>query len=466
MALIIKNGTIYTASDSYRADILAEGEKITHIAGKITAGKGDEVIDASGLEIYPGAIDVHTHLDMPFMGTVTADDFESGTIAAACGGTTALIDFATPAKGQPLGDAIKLWHKKAGGKSAIDYGFHIAIIEFNERVASEIPALIKEGITSIKCFLAYKGALMINDGEFIQTLEVAKRHGALVSVHAENGEMLTYLAGKLVAEGKTGPEYHEASHPAIAEGEAVHRGAALAKLAGTPLYIVHTSCKEALDEIKIAMADQRVIFGETCPQYLLLSNKLYHGNGFEAAKWVMSPPLRDGENNQIMWNAVRDGFIKVIATDHCSFNFKGQKDAGISSFAKIPNGAPGIGDRVNLVYSYGVAQGKISRNKFAEVMSTNPAKIFGMFPKKGSIAIGSDADFTIIDPAKKGKISVKTSHHKVDYNSFEGFKLHGMNVMTVSRGRLIARDDKFLGAIDHGQYLKRNKFNPDEWSAQ
>lgn len=464
MALIIKNGTIYTAADSYKADIRVDGETITQIADKITAGKNDEVIDASGLEIYPGAIDVHTHLDMPFMGTVTADDFESGTIAAACGGTTSLVDFAIPAKGQSLGETVQIWHKKAEGKSAVDYGFHIAIVEFNERVASEIPALIKDGITSFKCFLAYKGALMVTDGEFIEALNLAKKHGALVSIHAENGEVLAHLANKFTAEGKTGPEYHEASHPALAEGEAVHRGAVLARMAGVPLYIVHTSCKEALDEIKVAMADQQVIFSETCPQYLLLSNKLYHGNGFEAAKWVMSPPLRDEENNDIMWNAVRDGFVKVIATDHCSFNFKGQKEAGLKSFAKIPNGAPGIGDRVNLIYSHGVAKGRISKNKFAEVMSTNPAKIFGMYPKKGAIAVGSDADLAIIDPAKKGTVSVKTSHHKVDYNSFEGFKLHGMNVMTVSRGKLIAKDNKYLGKLDHGQYLKRKKFDPAEWS--
>lgn len=464
MALIIKNGTIYTASDTFRADIRVEGEKISAIAAKLAPEKGDEVIDAAGLEIYPGAIDVHTHLDMPFMGTVTADDFKSGTIAAACGGTTSLVDFAIPAKGQSLKETVKIWHKKAEGKSAIDYGFHIAIVEFNDRVASEIPAVIADGITSFKCFLAYKGALMVNDGEFIAALNLAKEHGALVSIHAENGEMLAYLAQKFAAEGKTGPEYHELSHPPEAEGEAVHRGAVLARMAGVPLYIVHTSCAEALDEIKIAMASRQVIFGETCPQYLLLSNKLYHKNGFEAAKWVMSPPLRDEENNRIMWDAVRDGFIKVIATDHCSFNFKGQKDVGRSSFAKIPNGAPGIGDRVNLIYSHGVAKGRISKNKFAEVMSTNPAKIFGMYPQKGAIAIGSDADLIMVDPKKKGAVSVKTSHHNVDYNSFEGAKLHGMCVMTVSRGKLIAKDNKFLGKLSHGKYLKRKKFDPKEWS--
>ena len=465
MSLIIKNGTIFTASDTFKADIRAVNGIITEIADKINAESGDEVIDAAGLEIYPGAIDVHTHLDMPFMGTVTADDFASGTTAAACGGTTSVVDFAIPSKGQPLKEAAAIWHKKAEGRSAIDYGFHIAIVEYNERVASEIPALIEDGITSFKCFFAYKGSLMVNDGEFIETLNLAKKHGALVSIHAENGEMLSYLANKFINEGKTAPEYHEASHPAIAEGEAVHRGAVLAKMADVPLYIVHMSCKEALDEIKVALCSRQLIFAETCPQYLLLSNKLYHANGFEAAKWVMSPPLRDCENNDIIWDAIRDGFVKVIATDHCSFNFKGQKETGLSSFAKIPNGGPGIGDRVNLIYSYGVAKNKISKNKFAEVVSANPAKIFGMYPSKGSVAIGADADLTIIDPLKKGEISVKTSHHKVDYNSYEGFALEGMAVMTISRGRLIAKDNKFLGTLGHGKYIKRKKFDPEEWSA-
>ncbi len=465
MSLIIKNGTIYTASDTFKADIRANSGIITEIAAKIEAAAGDELIDAAGLEIYPGAIDVHTHLDMPLDSTVTADDFASGTTAAACGGTTSLIDFATPSKGQSLKEAAAIWHKKAEGRSAIDYGFHMAIIECNERIASEIPALIEDGITSFKCYLAYKDSLMVNDGEFLETLNLAKKHGALVSIHAENGEMISYLTNKLISEGKTGPEHHQHSHPVIAESEAVHRGALLAKVADVPLYIVHTSCKEALDEIKGALCRGQLIFAETCPQYLVLSNKLYHNNGFQAAKWVISPPLRDGENNDIIWDAIRDGFVKVIATDHCSFNFKGQKETGLSNFAKIPNGAPGIGDRVNLVYSYGAAKNKISKNKFAEVISTNPAKIFGLYPRKGSITIGADADLTIVDPLKKGEISVKTSHHKVDYNSYEGFALNGMAVMSISRGRLIAKDNKFLGTLGHGKYIKRKKFDPAEWSA-
>ncbi|HNY11443.1 MAG TPA: dihydropyrimidinase [Candidatus Wallbacteria bacterium] len=466
MAVVIKNGMICTASDIYKADIQINHEKIVQISEKITSSADDQTIDATGLEIYPGAVDVHTHLDMPFMGTVTADDFESGSIAAACGGTTSFIDFIIPSKGQGLGDALEIWHKKAAGKTAVDYGFHIALVEYNERVAAEIPAVIESGITSFKCFLSYKGSLMVDDGEFIKILKLARKHGALVSIHAENGEMVDYLAKELISEGKTAPEFHEAAHPAIAEGEATHRGAALAKMAQVPLYVVHMTCKNALEEIKFALAKGQVVFAETCPQYLLLSNELYKKNGFEAAKWVMSPPLRDSWNNDILWNGIRDGFIKVIATDHCSFNFKGQKEMGLSNFAKIPNGAPGIGDRVNLIYSYGVKKDKISRNKFAEVISTIPAKLFGMYPEKGSIAVGSDADLMFIDPGRKGIISFKTSHYKADYNSYEGFELEGMAVMTISRGKLIAKDNKFLGEKSHGKYVKRRKFDPIQWSVK
>lgn len=465
MATIVKGGTIITAADEYRADILVEGEKIVQIAKKIEPEKGDVVIDATGLEVYPGCIDVHTHLDMPFMGTTTADDFESGSIAAACGGTTAFVDFAIPDRKKGLLSAVKTWHGKADGKTAVDYGFHMCMTYFDESAVAEIPGLVKEGVTSFKCFLAYKGSLMIDDGQFIGVLNMAKKHGALVSIHAENGEMLDYLIKKLPAEGKTAPRYHETAHPAEAEGEATHRGAVLAGMVGVPLYIVHMSCNEALQEIKVARAEGQVVFAETCPQYLLLSNKYYHKPGFEGAKWVMSPPLRDESNNDIIWDAIRDGFVQTIATDHCSFNMKGQKDMGRQSFAKIPNGAPGIGERVNLIYTYGVNGGRISRNKFAEVMATNPAKLFGMYPQKGSIAVGSDADFTIIDPKKNGKITLENTHYKGDYCSYEGVALHGMCVKTVLRGKLIAEGSKFLGALKYGKFLKRKKFDPADWSA-
>lgn len=462
MATIIKNGTIVTATDIYKADIYIENEKIKQIAEKIKHQKGDEVIDASGLEIYPGCIDVHTHFELPFMGTVSADGFETGSIAAACGGVTTFIDFVIPAKGKKLDEAIKAWHKKAEGKTAIDYGFHMCIVEFNDSVASEIPNVIKEGITSFKCFLAYKGAFMIDDGQFIGLLTSAKKNNALVMLHAENGEIISYLTNRFVSESKTEPLYHELSHPATAESEAIHRAAVLARIADAPLYIVHLSSKEGLEEVEKFRKKGQVILSETCPQYLLLSKELYRRPGFEGAKWVMSPPLRDAASNDKLWDGLDKGSIQNIATDHCSFNFKTQKTMGKNNFTKIPNGIPGIGDMVNLVYTYGVKSGKITRNQFAAILSTNPAKTFGLYPKKGTIAPGTDADFTIINPAKSGVISSKTTHHNVDYSAYEGFKLDGMVSLVMSRGKVIAKDNKFVGSKKHGKFIKRKKFKGGE----
>jgi len=460
MSTIIKNGTIITAGETYKADILVEDEKIKQISENIKPSPGDEVIDASGLEIYPGAIDAHTHLDMPCGNNITtADDFESGTIAAACGGTTAIIDFANPKRGQRLSDALEFWRKNSDGNCAVDYAFHITLVESNDRVAAEAAELVeKEGITSFKTFFAY-AAMRISDGQFLEILDIARKHGALVMLHAENGDILEHSMKKLHFEGKKGPEFHETAHPAIAESEAVHRAAALCGYSKMPLYVVHLSSKEGLAEIRSARAAGLPVYAETCPQYLLLSNRLYHKNGFEAAKFVMSPPLRDAGDNDILWNAVRDGLIQVIATDHCSFLFKGQKDAGKNDFTKIPNGAPGIAERVNLIYSYGVKKGKISKNRFAAVMSTNPAKLFGLYPEKGVIAVGSDADFTVIDPDRKGVINIADLNYKTDYSAYEGFALDGMVSMTISRGRVIAKDNKFLGSKTHGKYMKRSKFD-------
>lgn len=459
MAMIIKNGTIITANETTKADIRVKGEKIDEISPEIKAKKGDAEIDAKGLEIYPGCIDVHTHFELPFMGTVSADDFETGSIAAACGGITTFIDFAIPAKSQKLLDAVKIWHKKADGKTAIDYGFHMCLVEYNERIADEIPSVIEEGITSFKCFFAYKGSLMIDDGQFIEILESAKKNGALVMLHAENGDIISYLMKRFVKEKKLSPLYHEKAHPEIAEGEAVLRAGIFSGLTDVPVYIVHLSSNEGLREIKEACKKGYRILAETCPQYLLLSDELYHKKGFEGAKWVMSPPLRDKSNNEKLWKGLRDGVIQVVATDHCSFNFKTQKTMGKDDFTKIPNGIPGVGDNVNLIYTYGVKSGHISRNRFAEILSTNPAKIFGLYPQKGTIAVGSDADFTIINPAKKGIITAKNTHHNVDYSAYEGFELNGMVDIVISRGKVIAKDNKFLGTKDHGKFLKRKKFN-------
>ncbi|MBU2575118.1 MAG: dihydropyrimidinase [Elusimicrobia bacterium] len=457
--MLIKNGDIFTAADSFKGDILIRNGKIAEIAGKISPPPGAEVIDAAGLEVYPGGVDVHTHFALPFMGTVAADDFESGTVAAACGGTTTIVDFAIPSKGGSILEALQAWHQKAAGKAVVDYGFHMAMVDYNDKIAAEIPRVVKEGITSFKCFLAYKGAFMVDDAQFLEILTAAKNNGVLVSIHAENGDMLAYLMKHLIEDGHTGPQYHPVAHPASAEGEATHRGLVLARMAGAPLYIVHLSSNEGLKEIKAARSRGQLVLAETCPQYLLLDDELYLQNGFEAAKWVMSPPLRDRAGQNKLWDGLRDGFIQTVATDHCSFNFKGQKDMGKDNFLKIPNGIPAVGDRVNLLYTYGVKKGRISRNQFAAVTAANPARIFGLYPEKGSIAPGSDADLLIMDPDRKWKITKENSHHNVDYSAFEGFELEGMPAVVISRGEVVARYNKFTGAPGRGKFIKRRKFD-------
>ncbi|MBI4655851.1 MAG: dihydropyrimidinase [Elusimicrobia bacterium] len=461
--MLIKNGTIFTASDSFAADILIEDGKICQISRGIEPADRDKVINAQGLEIYPGGIDAHTHFALPFMGTISADDFETGTIAAACGGTTTVVDFVIPGKGQKLSEAVSAWHEKADGKAAVDYGFHLALVDVNKEVLADIPGIVKAGISSFKCFMAYKGALMIDDDQLLQVLRAAKEQSALVSVHAENGDMLAHLMKRFAGEKKTGPEYHPLAHPADAEGEAVHRAIVLAEMAKSPLHIVHMSCVEALREVQAARVSGQLVLAETCPQYLLLSDELYRKNGFEAAKWVMSPPLRHVSNHDRLWAGLRDGFIQSVSTDHCSFNFKGQKDMGKDDFLKIPNGIPAVGDRVNLLYTYGVRCGRISRNQFAAAISANAAKIFGLYPEKGTVAVGSDADLVIFDPGKTGEVSVKTSKHNVDYSAFEGFKLEGLPAFVISRGKVASEYNKFTGEKGYGRYLSRKRFDVHGW---
>ena len=460
--MLIRNGMIYTASDSYKADILISNERIVEIGEKLKPSNNTEIIDVAGCEIFPGGIDAHTHFELPSMGTISADDFESGTIAAACGGTTTIIDFVTPLKGQKLSQAVEARHEKAK-KAVVDYGLHIVIVEVGKEILAEIPNIVRGGITSFKCFMAYKDTLMINDTELLEVLYAAKKHGALVSIHAENGDMLTFEMNRLMAEKKSGPQYHPIAHPAEAEGEAAHRAVILAGMSGAPLYIVHLSCNEALEEVKAARSRGQFVLAETCPQYLLLSDEVYQKKGFEPAKWVMSPPLRNSSGLEKIWEGLRDGFIQTVATDHCSFRFKGQKDMGKKNFLKIPNGIPAVGDRMNLLYSFGVNKYKLTRNQFAAVTATNPAKIFGLFPKKGTIAIGSDADLVIFDPKKKGTVSTKTGHHNVDYSAFEGFKLDGMPRYVISRGKIVSNNNKFTGAKEWGKYIKRKTFDPREW---
>jgi dihydropyrimidinase len=456
LGIIIRNGTIVTAKDTYRGDIRIDGETITAIGECLPPGPEDTALDATGKYVFPGGIDVHTHFELPFMGTVSADDFATGSRAAIAGGTTTFVDFVIPDKGKPLGTALDAWRTKADGRAVADYGFHMAITEYTESVAGEIPSIIEQGITSFKCFLAYKGLFQVDDGQLIAVLENVGRHGGMVSIHAENGDIIATLTRQFLKEGKLTPEYHWRAHPAIAEAEAVERGLTLARFAGQPLYIVHLSSADGLERIKQAVARGDRVLAETCPQYLLLSSDLYSLPDFEGAKYVMSPPLRPADHLEKMWDGIARGYIQTVATDHCPFNFRGQKEMGRDDFTKIPNGIASVGDRLNLLYTYGVGEGRISLNRFVDVISTAPAKIFGMYPKKGSIVAGGDADLVIFNPEATGEVSVKTQYHNVDYSAYEGFKLKGLPQTVLLRGRYAVRDGMYVGEQGHGRFITRS----------
>ncbi len=456
LATIIRNGTIATAKDLYKGDIRIEGETISEIGVSLQSRPDDTVVDATDRYVLPGGIDVHTHFELPFMGTVSADDFETGSLAAICGGTTTFIDFVIPDKGKSLNEALGLWKQKAEGRAVADYGFHMAITDYSEAIADEIPSIIKQGITSFKCFMAYKGLFQVDDEQLIGVLTNVGNHGGLVSVHAENGDIISILMNRYLAEGKVAPEFHWRAHPAIAEAEAVERALTLARFAGQPLYIVHLSSADGLERVKAAVARGDRVLAETCPQYLLLSSDLYCQPGFEGARYVMSPPLRPRDHLERMWAGITQGYIQTIATDHCSFNYSGQKDMGRDDFTKIPNGIASVGDRFNLLYTYGVGCGRISLNRFVEVVSTAPAKIFGMYPKKGSIVVGGDADLVILDPQATGEISAETQHHNVDYSAYEGMKLKGLPESVLLRGKFAVRDGEYVGEQGKGRFIARS----------
>lgn len=461
MRKIIKNGTVVTAADTYKADVLVENGVISQI-GQNLSHDDAETIDAEGRYIFPGGIDPHTHFEMPFGGTVTKDDFETGTIAAAFGGTTTIIDFCLTNKGEPLKDAIETWHKKSKGKAVIDYGFHLMIGEVNDAVLSELPSVIeKEGITSFKVFMAYKNVLQADDETLFQTLVAAKELGALVMVHAENGDVIDYLVKKALKEGKTEPIYHALTRPPEIEGEATERAATFTGLANSQLYVVHVTCAEAARKITEARENGADIWGETCPQYLVLDQSYLERENFEGAKYVWSPPLREKWNQDILWNALKNGQLHTIGSDQCSFDFKGQKDLGRDDFSKIPNGGPIVEDRVSILFSEGVKKGRITLNQFVDVTSTRAAKLFGLYPKKGTIAVGADADIVIFDPDIERTISAETHRMAVDYSAFEGMKVTGEPVSVLSRGEFVIRDKKFVGKLGAGQYLKRAKYGAD-----
>ncbi|MBB3110765.1 dihydropyrimidinase [Paenibacillus phyllosphaerae] len=458
MKKLIKNGTIVTAADTFFGDILIDDGVIVMIGVDLVA-QGAEIIDASGHFVFPGGIDPHTHLDMPFGGTVTKDDFESGTIAAAFGGTTTVIDFCLTNKSEPLSNAVAAWHAKAKGKSVIDYGFHLMVGDVNDDVLFELPKIIEEeGITSLKVFMAYKNVFQADDGTLFRTLQMAKEQGALVMVHAENGDVIAYLIDKALEEGNTDPIYHALTRPSVLEGEATGRAANLTELADSQLYVVHVTCTEAVEKIAEARRKGLRVYGETCPQYLTLDVSYLEKPDFEGAKYVWSPPLREKWHQEVLWNALWNGSLQTVGSDQCSFDFKGQKDLGLGDFSKIPNGGPTIEDRFSILYSEGVEKGRISINKFVDVISTSSAKLFGLFPKKGTIAIGSDADIVIFDPTVERTLSAETHHMKVDYNAFEGMAVKGEPVSVLVRGEFIVRDKAFVGTPGHGQYLHRKRF--------
>lgn len=461
MKKLIKNGTIVTATDTFRGDLLIIDGKINSIGVQLSDTDA-EVIDAKGCYILPGGVDPHTHLEMPFGGTVTKDDFESGTIAAAFGGTTTIIDFCLTDKGVPLKDSIQTWHEKAKGKAVIDYGFHLMIGEINEKVLNELPQVLEEdGISSFKVFMAYKNVLQADDETLFKTLIAAKELGALVMVHAENGDVIDYLTKKALANGQTEPIYHALTRPPELEGEATGRAAQLTALADSQLYVVHVSCGEAVEKIAEARNKGINVWGETCPQYLTLDITALEKPEFEGAKYVWSPPLREKKHQEILWNALKSGQLQTIGSDQCSFDFNGQKDLGKDDFSKIPNGGPMIEDRVSILFSEGVKKGRISLNQFVDIIATRSAKLFGLFPQKGTLAIGSDADIVIFDPNVERVISAKTHHMAVDYNAFEGLKITGEPISVLIRGEFVVRDKKFVGNLGSGKFLKRAKYNTE-----
>jgi dihydropyrimidinase len=455
MSLLIKNGRIITASDDYVADIFIEGETVRAIGRNLKIEANTE-IDAAGKLVFPGGIDPHVHLEMPFMGTYSSDSYETGTRAALFGGTTMVIDFILQKQGSPLRAALDEWKKRSNNNCVGDYSFHMAVTDFNDVTKREIKDMIeKEGITSFKTFMAYKGALMIDDRQMIGLMEEVKRCGGLINVHATNGDMIDYLIDKHRREGKLSPLYHYLSQPEITEAEAAERFTDMSFYTGCPGYIVHLTCEGALNAVRNATKRNQKMFVETCIQYLILDASLYEKD-FEGAKWVMSPPLREKKDQETLWAGINQGLVQVVATDHCPFKWE-QKLLGKNDFARIPNGHPAIENRMELLYSEGVDKGRITLNKYVEVACTNPAKIFGMFPRKGTIAVGSDADIVIFDPNEKHVISAKTHHMNVDYSGYEGWEVTGKVKTVLLRGQVAIDDNKCLVKKGYGQFIKRSK---------
>ena len=455
MSILIKGGRVVTAADDYVADVFIEGEKV-HTIGRDLSVRADEVIDATGKLVIPGGIDPHTHLDMPFGGTNSADDFESGTIAAAFGGTTSLVDFAIQTKGESTLKGLDTWHAKAEGKATIDYAFHMIVTDMPDERLPELRTLADAGVTSYKLFMAYPGVLYVDDGTLYRTFRQAGENKTRICMHAENGIVIDEIIKGAVKDGKIEPKYHAITRPTRMEAEGVHRAIAIAEVADVPLHIVHLSCADALEQVKLGRMRGVDVQAETCPQYLFLDDSYYEKPDFEGSKWVMTPALRDKSNQAVLWQGLRMGHLALVATDHCPFCFKGQKELGRESFTKIPNGAPGVENRMTLLYQ-GVLKGHYDLNRFVEISSTAAARTFGMFPKKGTVAIGSDADIVVFDPGKRVTISVnnpETHHMKADYSAYEGFEVQGYPETVLSRGRVIVEKGK-QRTRGGGRFVKR-----------
>ncbi len=460
MNALIRGGEIVTARDKFVADIVVEDGKIAAIGKNLPAPKGGEIIEAAGRYVIPGGIDVHTHIDMPFMGTTTCDDFETGHIAALAGGTTAHVDFVIPDRGQNLVEALEIWQGKAR-KACMDYAFHMAIVGWGPNTKKEMAEVVARGVTSFKCFFSYKGALDVDDAQFLEVMRTAKDLGALVTIHCENSEIVASLQQQLVAAGKTAPKYHYDSRPPQVEGEGTARAINIAGLAGdAPLYIVHLTCRDALEPMARARSMGRRVYAETCIQYFLLDRSLYDSESFDVSKWILSPPLRDKGDQEALWIAIRNGDLQVVSTDHAPFRFKDQKVMGREKFTMIPNGIPAIEERMKLLYTYGVVEGRIDMNRFVEVACTNPARMFGLYPRKGTIAIGADADLVVWKKDGESTISAETHHMKSDYSAFEGFKTVGGAETVLLRGSVVWRKGAFCGKKGGGQYLPRKPFEP------
>lgn len=459
-SILIKNGRVVTAVDDYFADVFIQDERIAMIGASLDVA-ADRVIDAAGKLVIPGGIDPHTHFDMPFGGTTSADSFETGTRAAAFGGTTTIVDFAIQTKGRSTREGLDQWHEKAEGKACIDYGFHMIVTDMPDERLTEMSKLADEGVTSYKLFMAYPGVLYSDDATIYRAMRQAGQDGTMICMHAENGIVIDEIIKQAVAEGKTAPRWHAHTRPTRMEAEGVHRAISIAEVAEVPVYIVHLSSGDALNEVRRARDRGIHAFAETCPQYLFLDDSYYDKPGFEGAKYVMTPALRHVSNQKELWKGLQFGDLQTIATDHCPFCFSGQKELGRDSFTKIPNGAPGVENRMALIYNGGVVGGEIGLNKFVELTSTNAAKTFGMFPRKGTIAVGSDADVVIFDPNRTEVLSVdnpNTHHMKVDYCTYEGMTVKGYPDTVIARGQVLVENNTWHGRAGGGRFIKRARY--------